>query len=143
MPHLTIDYSSRLAGAFDARAFVEELHPLVVEESGTSGVCKTLLRPAETYVGDAPGTQAFFVHVEVGLMPGRSEARKARLSESVLALLGKHLPARDGDRERVFLSVEVRDLAASYRLSPSARLSRPGEPGGEGPNAIVRRTGPH
>lgn len=54
-------------------------------------------------------------------MPGRSEARKARLSESVLALLARHLPADDGDREQVFLSVEVRDLAASYRLSPSAR----------------------
>ncbi|MEU7301354.1 5-carboxymethyl-2-hydroxymuconate Delta-isomerase [Streptomyces sp. NPDC007206] len=121
MPHLTIDYSSRLAGAFDARAFVKELHPLVVEESGTSGVCKTLLRPAGTYVGDGPGTDAVFVHVEVGLMPGRPEDQKARLSESVLALLAKHLPADDGDRERVFLSVEVRDLAASYRLAPSAR----------------------
>ncbi|WP_330341928.1 5-carboxymethyl-2-hydroxymuconate Delta-isomerase [Streptomyces sp. NBC_00557] len=121
MPHLTIDYSSRPAAAFDAHAFVEELHPLVAEESGTSGVCKTLLRPAETYVGDAAGTQRVFVHVEVSLMPGRSEARKARLSESVLALLARHLPADDGDREQVFLSVEVRDLAASYRLSPSAR----------------------
>ncbi|MER6075570.1 5-carboxymethyl-2-hydroxymuconate delta isomerase [Streptomyces sp. NPDC001817] len=121
MPHLTIDYSSRLAAAFDARALVEELHPLVVEESGTSGVCKTLLRPAETYAGDGPSREAAFVHVEVGLMPGRSEARKARLSESVLALLAKHLPADDGSEERVFLSVEVRDLAVTYRLSPSAR----------------------
>ncbi|MER6736911.1 5-carboxymethyl-2-hydroxymuconate Delta-isomerase [Streptomyces puniciscabiei] len=121
MPYLTIDYSSHLAPSLDACALVKELHPLVVEESGTSGVCKTLLRPVQTYVGDEPSGEAVFVHVEVGLMPGRSQARKARLSESVLALLAKHLPVADGDEERVFLSVEVRDLAASYRLSPSAR----------------------
>ncbi|MEV6115272.1 5-carboxymethyl-2-hydroxymuconate delta isomerase [Streptomyces sp. NPDC052109] len=119
MPHLTIDYSSRLAGAFDARALVKELHPLVVGESGSSGVCKTLLRPAETYAGHEPRGEALFVHVEVGLMPGRPDAQKARLSESVLALLAKHLLVDDTE-EQAFLSVEVRDLAPSYRLSPSA-----------------------
>jgi 5-carboxymethyl-2-hydroxymuconate isomerase len=121
MPYLTIDYSSHLAGAFDACALVKELHPFVVEASGTSGVCKTLLRPAETYVGDTASAEAVFVHVEVGLMPGRPEARKARLSEGVLALLAKHLPVDDADGKRLFLSVDVRDLAASYRLSPSVR----------------------
>ncbi|MER6061375.1 5-carboxymethyl-2-hydroxymuconate delta isomerase [Streptomyces sp. NPDC001792] len=121
MPYLTIDYSSRLAGAFDACALVKELHPLVVEESGTSGVCKTLLRPADTYVGGGASGRAVFVHVEVGLMPGRPETQKARLSEGVLALLAKHLPADDRGEEQVVLSVEVRDLAASYRLSPSVR----------------------
>ncbi|MGW7524093.1 5-carboxymethyl-2-hydroxymuconate Delta-isomerase [Streptomyces sp. NPDC054783] len=121
MPYLTVDYSSRLAGAFDACAFVKELHPLVVEESGTSGVCKTLLRPAETYAGDGVSEEAAFVHVQVGLMPGRPEAQKARLSEGVLVLLAKHLLVADGGEERVCCSVEVRDLGASYRLSPSAR----------------------
>ncbi|AOR36480.1 5-carboxymethyl-2-hydroxymuconate delta isomerase [Streptomyces fodineus] len=122
MPYLTVDYSSCLAaGTFDPCAFVKELHPLVVEESGTSGVCKTVFRPAETYVGDRPSGETVFVHVEVGLMPGRPEAQKARLSEGVLALLAKHLPVGDDGEERVFCSVEVRDLAGSYRLSPSAR----------------------
>ncbi|GHE05118.1 5-carboxymethyl-2-hydroxymuconate Delta-isomerase [Streptomyces alanosinicus] len=121
MPHLTIDYSARLAGAFDVCALVKQLHPLVVEESGSSGVCKTLVRPVETYVGDVPSAQTAFVHVDVGLMPGRSEERKARLSESVLALLGRHVPLDDGAEEQAVLTVEVRDLAASYRLSPSVR----------------------
>ncbi|MFI9808593.1 5-carboxymethyl-2-hydroxymuconate Delta-isomerase [Streptomyces sp. NPDC052301] len=115
MPHLTIDHSSRLAGVFDTGAFVKELHPLVVEESGTAGVCKTLVRAAETYVGDVFSGEAGFVHVEVGLMPGRPEEQRARLSERVLALLDRHLRA-DGVRE-VALSVEVRELAGSYRLS--------------------------
>ncbi|WP_369368389.1 5-carboxymethyl-2-hydroxymuconate Delta-isomerase [Streptomyces sp. CG4] len=121
MPHLTIDHSAHLAGAFDACALVKELHPLVVEESGSSGVCKTLVRPVETYVGDPASREAAFVHVEVGLMPGRSETQKARLSESVLALLARHVPAVEGTEGRTVISVEVRDLAGSYRLSPSAR----------------------
>ncbi|MFB7507521.1 5-carboxymethyl-2-hydroxymuconate Delta-isomerase [Streptomyces broussonetiae] len=120
MPHLTIDYSSHLTGTFDPADLVKELHPLVVEESGTTGVCKTLLRPAETYVGDRRSGEAAFVHVEVGLMPGRPEALKARLSEGVLALLEKHLRVAGVPAEAV-LSVEVRDLAGSYRLSPSVR----------------------
>ncbi|MFF9283381.1 5-carboxymethyl-2-hydroxymuconate Delta-isomerase [Streptomyces griseosporeus] len=115
MPHLTVTYSTQLDGAFDRTALLKELHPLVVEESGTTGVCKTLLRPEETWVGDGPGGLTPLVHVEVGLMPGRSEATKAHLSESVLALLARHVP------EGAILSVEVRDLAASYRLFPSAR----------------------
>jgi 5-carboxymethyl-2-hydroxymuconate isomerase len=119
MPHLSIDYSSRLAGVLDPGALVRELHSLVVEESGTTGVCKTLLRPVETYVGDSASGDTVFVHVEVGLMPGRPEARKTRLAEGVLALLAEHLPLDDEDG--AVFSVEVRDLAASYRLFPSAR----------------------
>ncbi|MGW3206108.1 5-carboxymethyl-2-hydroxymuconate Delta-isomerase [Streptomyces sp. NPDC001135] len=121
MPHLTIDYSSHLAATFDPRALVKELHPLVVEESGTSGVCKTLVRPVVTYVGDTTSQETAFVHVEIGLMPGRPEAQKAHLSESVLALLAKHLPTAGGAEEQTVVSVEVRDLVGSYRLSPSAR----------------------
>ncbi|MBT2410711.1 5-carboxymethyl-2-hydroxymuconate delta isomerase [Streptomyces sp. ISL-12] len=115
MPHLAIDYSAHLADVFDRAALVRELHPLVLEESGSAGVCKTLVRPAETYVGDGAGEGAAFVHVEVGLKPGRSEALKGHLAESILALVGKHLRADD-----VVLSAEVRELAGSYRLSPAA-----------------------
>ncbi|MGD3108798.1 5-carboxymethyl-2-hydroxymuconate Delta-isomerase [Streptomyces sp. YGL11-2] len=116
MPHITVDYSAQLAGVFDRRAFVRELHPMVVEETGSAGACKTFFRPvAETCVGDRDGAQVGFVHVDVGLLPGRSEELKARLSDGVLALLGKHLPGQD-DYE-VVASAEVRDLAGSYRLS--------------------------
>ncbi|MFI2200209.1 5-carboxymethyl-2-hydroxymuconate Delta-isomerase [Streptomyces sp. NPDC020192] len=120
MPYLTIDYSSHLAGSFDRAALVKELHPFVVEESGTTGVCKTVFRPAETYVGDRPSEETAFVHVEVGLMPGRPEVLKARMSEGVLALLDKHLRVEGVPRDAVF-SVEIRDLSGSYRLSPSTR----------------------
>ncbi|NEY30936.1 5-carboxymethyl-2-hydroxymuconate delta isomerase [Streptomyces sp. PRKS01-65] len=119
MPHLTIDYSSRLADVFDRVALVRELHPLVLEVSGSAGVCKTFFRPAETHVGDGGGDGRGFVHVEVGLMPGRPESVKAHLSESILAVVAKHLPA--GGADGVILSAEVRDLSGSYRLLPGGR----------------------
>ncbi|MEU7639718.1 5-carboxymethyl-2-hydroxymuconate delta isomerase [Streptomyces sp. NPDC039016] len=118
MPHITVDYSAQLAGVFDRRAFVRELHPMVREETGSAGVCKTFFRPAaDTYIGDQDAGKVAFVHVEVGLLPGRAEELKARLSEDVLALLGKHLPGDDA--HEVVSSVEVRDLAGSYRLHHS------------------------
>ncbi|MFI2644013.1 5-carboxymethyl-2-hydroxymuconate Delta-isomerase [Streptomyces sp. NPDC018610] len=116
MPHLTIDCSERLADALDRVALLKELHPLVLGGSGSTGVCKTFFRRAETYVGEGTMGEAEFLHVEVGLMPGRSEALKTRLSESILRLLAAHLPP-DG----VVCSVEVRELAGSYRLFPTAR----------------------
>ncbi|MEU2439568.1 5-carboxymethyl-2-hydroxymuconate delta isomerase [Streptomyces rubradiris] len=115
MPHLTIDHSSRLAGVLDASVLVKELHPLVLEESGSTGVCKTLVRQVDTYVGDMSSGETAFLHIEVGLLAGRPEHRRARLSERVLALAEGHLRAA-GVPEAV-LSVEVRELAASYRLS--------------------------
>ncbi|MFI0809451.1 5-carboxymethyl-2-hydroxymuconate Delta-isomerase [Streptomyces echinatus] len=119
MPHLTIDCSAHLTGVLDAHSLVKELHRVVLEESGSAGVCKTLIRPAGTYIGDLSSGEAGFVHLEVGLMPGRPEEQKARLSESVLALLDGHLRSA-GVREPA-VSVEVRELAGSYRLSSSVR----------------------
>jgi 5-carboxymethyl-2-hydroxymuconate isomerase len=123
MPHLTIDYSAQLADVFDRAALVRELHPLVLAETGSTGTCKTFVRPAETYVGDTAGEESAFVHVEVGLMSGRSEALKAHLSENILALVVKHLAARRA--QGMVLSVEVRELAGSYRLSPVVRTGLP------------------
>ncbi|GAA3118786.1 hypothetical protein GCM10010521_02960 [Streptomyces rameus] len=119
MPHLTLDHSSHLAGVLDVGVLLKELHRLVIEESGSAGVCKTLVRPAETYVGDSPSGDAGFVHLEVGLMPGRPEEQKALLSESAMALIDRHLRAAGVRGSTV--SVEVRELAGSYRLSSGVR----------------------
>lgn len=116
MPHITVDYSAHLEDVFDRHAFVQQLHPLVVQTADSTGVCKTFVRPApETYVGDTETGRASFVHVEIGLLPGRDAGLHDRLSEAVLALLDKHL-APDPTARRVH-SVEVRSLAPSYALS--------------------------
>ncbi|MFD8365298.1 5-carboxymethyl-2-hydroxymuconate delta isomerase [Streptomyces hygroscopicus] len=117
MPHLTIDYSPQLADVFDGPSLVAELHAMVIEAARSQGVCKTFLRPAaETYIGPRNGGQTPFVHVEVGLLPGRTGRLKERLSEAVLALLHRHLPAGPATAG-VLCTVEVRDLAPSYRMS--------------------------
>ncbi|MFD0392462.1 5-carboxymethyl-2-hydroxymuconate delta isomerase [Streptomyces nogalater] len=117
MPHLTIDYSSRLAGVLDAGVLVKELHPLVLEESGSAGVCKTLVRPVDTYVGDIPSGETAFLHIEVGLLvPPRTPA-----GPPVRACPG---PGRRTSacrrRTRRGRLRGGQELAGSYRLSPVA-----------------------
>ncbi|MEV1018760.1 5-carboxymethyl-2-hydroxymuconate delta isomerase [Streptomyces sp. NPDC050264] len=113
MPHIVIDYSDGLVGTVDVPALVAELHPLVVGHVRSVGVGKTFARPSATYVD---GAAALFLHVEVGLLPGRPRSVKTALSEDVLALLDKHTSAAPGS---VTCSVEVRDLDESYRLFPT------------------------
>ncbi|MFF1510704.1 5-carboxymethyl-2-hydroxymuconate Delta-isomerase [Streptomyces sp. NPDC058326] len=108
MPQITVDYSAPL----DRRGFARALHPLVVETVDTKlDACKTRFREVEELiVGDGTAYDAV-VHVEIALLPGRTEEIKARLSEAVLDLLTTSLKTTEGVR----LSVEIRDLEASYR----------------------------
>ncbi|MFE2628314.1 5-carboxymethyl-2-hydroxymuconate Delta-isomerase [Streptomyces sp. NPDC059374] len=122
MPHLTIDCSSSLAGLFERSGLLGELHRLVLQESRSQGVCKTWLRPALTYVGENPERHTSLVHVEVGLLAGRSNALKDRLADRIVELLHRHLSA--AGRRAVIISAEVRDLASSYRLVPHHTAQR-------------------
>ncbi|MGC0416099.1 5-carboxymethyl-2-hydroxymuconate Delta-isomerase [Embleya sp. AB8] len=116
MPHITVDYSAALDRVLDRKAFARDLHPVVVSGAGSAGTCKTFFRAAEeTYLGDSDAPAAF-VHVDIGLLPGRSNQLKERLADEVLELLAKHLHPQPDDR--VIRSVEVRDLPSSYRLHP-------------------------
>lgn len=119
MPQITVDYSPRLGETLDRRALATELHALVVEGSGSRGTCKTFFRAAtETYVVGSEHEDVPVVHVEVALLPGRSERTMTRLSQRILALLLEHVGAGAGDD--VVCSVEVRPLAA-YSLYPTRR----------------------
>ncbi|SED52535.1 5-carboxymethyl-2-hydroxymuconate Delta-isomerase [Streptomyces sp. TLI_105] len=108
MPQITVDYSAPL----DRRGFALALHPLVVKTvDATLDACKTRFREVEEVVVGGGGTDDVIVHVEIALLSGRTDEAKARLSEAVLHLLPAYLKAGEGVR----LSVEVRDLEASYR----------------------------
>ncbi|WP_225636639.1 5-carboxymethyl-2-hydroxymuconate delta isomerase [Streptomyces solaniscabiei] len=122
MPHLTVDYSARLASAFDHEALVRELHVLVGEESGSAGVCKRFVRPAETYIGDQVTEVVAFLDLEIGLRPGRSERLRARLAERAAAAVDRHF--RTGPAQDVVVSAEVRELTDSYRLSHTGSRAR-------------------
>ncbi len=114
MPQITVDYSAPLAEGFDRRGFALALHDAVVEIAAAKyEACKTQFRPGEeTTVGrDADGHA--IVHVTLGLLAGRTDETKARLTEVVLELVRTHVKPADGTA--LHASAEVRDLDPSYR----------------------------
>ncbi|MFI9626482.1 5-carboxymethyl-2-hydroxymuconate Delta-isomerase [Streptomyces sp. NPDC052042] len=114
MPQITVDYSGALDAAFDPPAFALALHPIVVETvDARLEACKTRFRRVEDFaVGTETGSHAL-LHVEIGLLHGRTDAAKARLAAAVLALVAAQVKPVDGIV--LHASVEVPNLDASYR----------------------------
>ncbi|MFF5447285.1 5-carboxymethyl-2-hydroxymuconate Delta-isomerase [Streptomyces sp. NPDC012888] len=114
MPQITVDYSANLSEVFARRAFALALHSLTAEVAGGAVAdCKTRFRCLEeVHVADGAPENAV-VHVELGLLAGRTEAVKAELSAAVLDLLRTHLPSGDG--RVVHASVDVVELGPAYR----------------------------
>jgi 5-carboxymethyl-2-hydroxymuconate isomerase len=116
MPQITVDYSETIAPAFDRDGFARALHEATVEIAAAKPeACKTQFRPsAYTAFGyEDPGELGHaVVHVTLGLLAGRTDETKVKLTEAVLELLRKHI-----EDEGIVLhaSAEVRDLDASYR----------------------------
>ncbi|CAL9554904.1 5-carboxymethyl-2-hydroxymuconate Delta-isomerase [Streptomyces sp. NPDC012461] len=114
MPQITVDYSDSLADGFDRPGFARALHTAVVDiAAARPPACKTQFRRTEdTVVG--PDTEGHaVVHVSLGLLAGRTEETKARLTEAVLDLLRQFVKPAGG--VAVHASAEVRELDPSYR----------------------------
>ncbi|OIJ67148.1 5-carboxymethyl-2-hydroxymuconate Delta-isomerase [Streptomyces mangrovisoli] len=116
MPQITVDHSHSVTAGFDREGFARDLHAATVEiAAARPEACKTQFRPADlTAYGyeDPKERRHAVVHVTIGLLAGRTDDTKARLTETALELLKKHLK---GDGAVVHASAEVRDLDASYR----------------------------
>ncbi|MER6571224.1 isomerase [Streptomyces sp. NPDC001093] len=116
MPQITIDYSDIVENAFDREGFARALHEATVEIAAAKPeACKTQFRPSAytVYGYEDPGARGHaIVHVTIGLLAGRSDETKARLTETALELLRKHL-ADTGIA--LHASAEVLDLDPSYR----------------------------
>ena len=115
MPQITVDHSKTIG--FDQEAFARDLHTALVEiAAARPEACKTQFRPSALTAFGYEDPQDYghaVVHVTIGLLAGRSDETKARLTEAVLELLKKHIED-DGDAT-LHASAEVRDLDASYR----------------------------
>ncbi|MFD3588571.1 5-carboxymethyl-2-hydroxymuconate Delta-isomerase [Streptomyces sp. NPDC058683] len=114
MPQITVDYTAAAEGVFDREGFARALHTAVVEIAAAKPeACKTLFRAAdETAFGyDAEGAHVI-VHVTFGLLAGRTDETKAKLTETTLELLREHLKP---EGSVLHASAEVRDLDPSYR----------------------------
>lgn len=113
MPQITVDYSDRLADTFDRPAFARALHERVVETAGaTPQACKTQFRRAEDVVVGPDIDGHAVVHVTVGLLAGRTDETKTRLTGEVLDLLREYVKPT-GDLT-LHASAEVRELDGSY-----------------------------
>ncbi|GHF90764.1 5-carboxymethyl-2-hydroxymuconate Delta-isomerase [Streptomyces griseosporeus] len=114
MPQITVDYSAPLAEGFDRRGFALAVHDAAVEIAAAKyEACKTQFRATEdTTVGRDEDGHAI-VHVTIGLLAGRTDETKARLTEAVLQALRTHVKPAAG--LALHASAEVRDLDASYR----------------------------
>jgi 5-carboxymethyl-2-hydroxymuconate isomerase len=110
MPQITVDFSYAVEDAFDQEGFVRALHEATVEIAAAKPeACKTMFRCAErTRVGygDAEDQHAI-IHVTIGLLAGRSEETKAKLTEAVLDLLRTYVGPQDG---RLYASAEIREV---------------------------------
>ncbi|UJB64945.1 5-carboxymethyl-2-hydroxymuconate Delta-isomerase [Acidovorax sp. YS12] len=109
MPHLTVEYSRNLAGFPEAQALTELnaavcASPEVADEADL----KTRIVPVPQFaVGTAPANRAF-VHAQLRLLSGRSDAVKKELSDAIAAVLRRLTPQPAG--MLVQLSVEIADM---------------------------------
>ncbi|MET7882957.1 5-carboxymethyl-2-hydroxymuconate Delta-isomerase [Streptomyces avermitilis] len=114
MPQITVDYSAELAPGFDRPGFARALHEEVVRAAAAKPeACKTQFRRGEDTTVGADGEGHAIVHVTLGLLAGRSDETKARLTEAVLELLRQYVKPDGG--LALHASAEVRDLDPSYR----------------------------
>ncbi|MEV4558053.1 isomerase [Kitasatospora sp. NPDC049285] len=92
MPLITVDYTDRLADAFDRRGFGLALNRLAVKLiDAKPESCKAWFRRTEEAVVGADTETYGLVSIEFRIFPGRSEEAKAALSEAVLAALPDYL----------------------------------------------------
>ncbi|WP_128381660.1 5-carboxymethyl-2-hydroxymuconate Delta-isomerase [Streptomyces cavernae] len=114
MPQITVDYSESLADAFDRRGFAGALHPVVVETTAAKlEACKTQFRRTEDTVVGGSDTGEAIVHVTIGLLAGRTDETKAKLTGQVLQLVREYLKPAEG--LGLHVSAETRDLDPSYQ----------------------------
>ncbi|MDO0928005.1 isomerase [Streptomyces sp. TG1A-8] len=112
MPQITVGCSSVLEDSF-ARAVHEAAVGIA---AAAPEACRTLSRRGDrtAYGYEEPGQERHaVVHVTPGLLAGRSEETKERLTQAVLDLLRTHVAAQDG--LTLHASAETRELDPSYR----------------------------
>lgn len=103
MPHLIIEYAAALEQDTDIKTLVDAAFT-AADQSGLFTPADIKVRALPFHAYTTGGTDQPFVHVEVKLLSGRSEAQKKALASSVLEHLKATLPAS------VAISVETNDL---------------------------------
>jgi len=118
MPHLTLEYTSNLSEKGDFRFLFRAFHYLLTEILSTElGTCKSrAVCFDDYYVGG--GEDNAFVHVNLGILSGRSEEQLKTISRSIVLVLKKHF----NDfivRKKINLqiSIEIRELKNYFKYT--------------------------
>ncbi|WP_432724114.1 5-carboxymethyl-2-hydroxymuconate Delta-isomerase [Jeongeupia wiesaeckerbachi] len=108
MPHLSLEYTQNLA-AYDASRALRILGQAMFDSGlfGESDIKSRACKLDDHLVGTGD-TETAFLHVQVSLLSGRTDAQKQALSVQISAALQSTLPAGHGP---VQLTVDVRDMA--------------------------------
>ena len=124
MPHIRLEYSGSLGDVLDLEGLFARIHDILSETAGIrKGNCKSRAIPIETcYLGSGnPGSA--FVHLDVGILEGRSSELKRAIGQQILGTLEDHFrPPPDVDDFQI--TVEVRDILKDfYFKSPAGTLT--------------------
>ncbi len=105
MPNIIVEYADPVAERVNVGGLVEDLHRAALNTGLFSpDAVKTRAYPCHTWLIGERENHSTFVHVEAGILAGRSAEQKKQLSEALLAVLVAHCPA-------VFsMTVDIRDM---------------------------------
>ncbi len=109
MPQITIDYSGNLGSGFDPRELARRIHEDAVTIIDTELVsCKTRIREITNFVIGNGGPNQAMIHVELGILHGRTDQQKRQLADAVLDAAGEFI--EKSAHMDLQLTVEVRNL---------------------------------
>lgn len=94
MPQVRLETSRRVCDAFDSAPLFAALHPMLVEKvKATLEACKSRVAVIEqTHIAEGSADRDM-MHLEIGLIAGRTPEAKKDLGTAVLALLRDHAAA--------------------------------------------------
>lgn len=116
MPQMRIECSHGVIPVEDALRLAFDLHAILapVLDTDLASFKTRLVRLGDVMIGAGPSDEAM-VHVELGVLSGRSQAIKAQAADLILERV-QACVGRGGSRRPLQMTVEVRDMDASvYR----------------------------
>ena len=117
MPHLTLEYSSNIQDKNNLVNLLKECNQLLAENLPTAlGNCKSRAVERSIYcVGEGSPNNAF-LHVQLKIMPGRTEEKLKAVSEAMMKLLKQHL-SKSCENLNIELTIEIEELQKTYYKS--------------------------
>lgn len=110
MPQLVLDYSANVAQEVDLQRLFLEMHRVLADAAGIDvAVCKSRAMRRETFAVGKEGAGQAFVHLEVGLLSGRTAEQKRDIAAACLDVLARYY-AESLEQIELQITVEVRDM---------------------------------